>query len=304
MPHQNTQRVVLALLAAALPAAQPAAAQAAAGAGLWRLPAATLATPPALAVGAAAAMWNPAQPLPSGAVTAGLELIETSAAVRVTGFVSAVHVSVRSFGALGLSYGRMDMSDLVRTLASPEPVGGPIPYHAAVLGASWTRTWGRTTVGTALRRIDTQLDADRQRRWTVDGGVQHRRGRLRLGAATHFLTRAQSSAAQDVDAGVALDLWEGEAWVGSRASRIALRYGVSFAHGAAADHLVGIGITLGDVVGIDALATREGGYNGAGWRPVAGLTLSVGRYRVTLAGNASVHGVGSAYRVGIETEWR
>ncbi len=303
MRHPVPQRVVLALLAAALPAAQPVPAQTTAGAQLWRLAAATLSTPGALTLGATGSFWNPAQPFDTGAVVAGLDVIQTPAVLRVTGFVAALHAFIRPVGSVGLLYSRMAMRDLVRTSASPDPVAGAIPFHTSALGLSWTRTWRGTTLGSAVRVIETEVDVDRKRRWTVDGGAQHRVGRLRVGVATHLLSTTHSTAAHDVYAGVALELWRGEAWVGSQATSIAARYGASFAHGFAPDHLVGVGIALTEVFGADLMVARDGGYAGSSWHPVGALYLTVGRYRVDLAANVGVEGVGSTFRVGLETRW-
>ena len=53
------------------------------------------------------------------------------------------------------------------------------------------------------------------------------------------------------------------------------------------------------------MVAREGGYSsGAGWRPVAGLGLTIGKYRVTLARDTGVNEVGSAYRVGVEATFK
>ncbi len=58
-------------------------------------------------------------------------------------------------------------------------------------------------------------------------------------------------------------------------------------------------------VSFDLMVAREGGYSsGVGWRPVAGLGLTVGKYRVTLARDTGVNEVGSAYRVGVEASFK
>ena len=55
----------------------------------------------------------------------------------------------------------------------------------------------------------------------------------------------------------------------------------------------------------DAMLAREGSYgNGAGWRPVAGLRLAVGKYRITLTRDAGVNDLGSTYRVGVDIRFR
>src|SRR5438445_13612009 len=56
-----------------------------AGAELWRVAAATLAQPPALATGGAAGFWNPAQPATGERAGLGLEVVNTPAAVGGSG---------------------------------------------------------------------------------------------------------------------------------------------------------------------------------------------------------------------------
>ena len=83
------------------------------------------------------------------------------------------------------------------------------------------------------------------------------------------------------------------------------RYGLAFGHGFTADHQLGVGAELARKVSFDLMVAREGGYSsGAGWRPVAGLGLTIGKYRVTLARDAGVNDIGSAYRVGVEAGFK
>jgi hypothetical protein len=78
------------------------------------------------------------------------------------------------------------------------------------------------------------------------------------------------------------------------------RYGVTLAHGFGTDHFFGAGLAMGDAVALDVVVAREGGYAGTGWRPVVGLHVGVGRYRVALAREAGVRDIGSGFRVGLE----
>jgi hypothetical protein len=54
----------------------------------------------------------------------------------------------------------------------------------------------------------------------------------------------------------------------------------------------------------DLMLVREGGYGDGNWRPVAGIQLRVGRYRVLFSGDAGPRRVGAAYRVGLEARLR
>src|SRR5438132_3112773 len=61
-------------------------------------------------------------------------------------------------------------------------------------------------------------------------------------------------------------------------------------------------LSLHDALPIYLLLVREGSYSGARWRFVAGLGLVIGRYRLTLAENPGVAGVGASYRMGVRSE--
>src|SRR6267143_2719806 len=73
-------------------------AQEPAGAELWRLAAATLPVPEALATGGAAAFWNPAQRDGGARALLGIDAIQTPEAVGASGFLAALRVGL---GALG-----------------------------------------------------------------------------------------------------------------------------------------------------------------------------------------------------------
>src|SRR6266481_4538125 len=64
-----------------------AAGQQATGTTLWRVAGTTLASPPALALGPAAAIWNPAQTEDSARLLLAVEAIQTPAAVDATGLI-------------------------------------------------------------------------------------------------------------------------------------------------------------------------------------------------------------------------
>jgi len=151
---------------------------------------------------------------------------------------------------------------------------------------------------------ETRLDLARADRWTLDVGASRSIAgdRLRVAAATHFFSSLKTNdPSQDLYAGVEARLWNG--WVSSRGDRAVVkgRYGIAFGHGFTADHQLGIGAELSKIVAVDLLLAREGSYgNGASWRPVGGLRLGIGKYRVTLARDAGINDLGSAYRVGVD----
>jgi len=299
MTRPFPQRVVLALLAVAATAPAGARAQATAATQLWRLAASTLPQPAALATGGAAAFWNPAQAGDTRRAVAGLEIVQTSPVVGAAGFLAAVRTRVASLGDVGLLYGRMEISDLTRTSTTPQPDPGSIPYNAVSMGLTWARVVAGATVGAALRFNESRFDTEVLHRWTLDVALQHRVGVLRVGAATHLVSAARNDAAQDAYAGAGVVVWRGVPWAGGRKTTVELRYGLSFGHGFPPDHGLGFGVDFGEVLGVDLMLAREGAYVGSAWRPVGGLRLAVGRYRVTVARDAGVNRVGAAFRAGL-----
>jgi hypothetical protein len=278
------------------------AAQQSAGTELWRLAATTLPIPPALATGGAAAFWNPAQPAGSEHGSVALEAIETSPAVGAQGMLVTARARIKPVGAVGLVYGRMSIGDLVRTTLSPDPDPGGIPYYTQTIGVTWATTAAATTVGVTLGYQDTQLDFTRADRWTLDVGASRALGgAVRVAAATHFFSRfAADDPAQDLYAGLDVRLWHGPLWEGGTPGAIRARYGMAFAHGFTADHDFGAAFEVGSVFAADVLVVREGSYGDGGWRPVAGMRVTIGRYGVSFARDAAFNDVGAAYRVGLE----
>jgi hypothetical protein len=298
------QRIAALLVGLAALGAGRGTAQQAAGVALWRLAATTLPLPAALATGTTAAFWNPAQIEDSARTQLGLEGVQTPAAIGASAVLAAVRVRAGSIGQVGVVYGRVGLSDLTRTGDSPDPIGSAIPVYASAAGVTWSRPVGEMALGVTVAYHETRLDAVRATRWTFDVGASRDfTSRLRVAAATHFFSSLSTSdAAQDMYAGVEYRLWQGPLW-GDRAV-VRGRYGIAFGHGFPADHQVGAGVELGRVVALDAVVTREGGYGAAGWRPAAGIRLTIGKYRVTLARNAGVNELGSAYRVGVDARFQ
>jgi len=300
------QRIGVLFVGLLMLSGQRASGQQAAGTTLWRVAATTLPIPPALTLGPAAAMWNPAQTQDSARLQLALEAIQTPAAVDATGLIAAVRIPAGSIGQLGLLYGRVGLSDITQTVDSPDPTGSAVPVYTFAVGATWSRLVGATSVGATLAFHETRLDRARADRWTIDvGASQPLQGdRLRLAAATHFFSSLKTNdPAQDIYAGI-----EGRIWQGPLASDRVLvlgRYGISFAHGFSADHQLGVGAVFAKTVALDLLLAREGSYSdGVHWRPVAGLRLAIGKYRVTLARDAGVNDLGSTYRVGVDMRFR
>ncbi len=300
------QRIGLLVVGLLVLGGSRATAQQATGTTLWRVAATTLATPPALAVGPAAALWNPAQTEDGARLQFGVEAIQTPSAVDASGVIATVRVPAGSVGQVGVLFGRVGLSDISQTIDSPDPTGAVIPVYTFAGGVTWSRLVARTSVGATLAFHETRLDNSRADRWTMDVGASRTIGndRLRLAAATHFFSSLKSNdPSQDVYAGI-----EGRIWSGPLSGdRVVVRgrYGISFAHGFAADHQFGAGAEFAKTVALDLMLAREGGYgNGVRWRPVGGLRVAIGKYRITLARDAGVNDLGSAYRVGVDARFR
>ncbi len=277
-----------------------------AGAELWRVAATTLAQPPALATGGAAGFWNPAQPATGERAAFGLDVVNTPSSVGASGVLFTARARVSPVGRVGIVYGRMSISDLVPTSLSPDPDGGTIPFYTQTVGASWSATRGASALGATFAYRTTQLDYEHSNRWTLDVGVRYGvTGALTVALATRSFSRfAASDAAQDLSAGIDYRVWRGAPWRGGGAASVHGRYGITLTRGFTQDHQFGAGFALGDLFATDLLVVREGSYSGARWRFVAGLGLVIGRYRLTLAENPGVAGVGASYRVGVEALFR
>jgi hypothetical protein len=279
-------------------------AQQAAGTALWRLAATTLPLPPALATGTAAVFWNPAQIEDSARTQLGFEGIQTPAAIGASGMLAAIRIRAGSVGQIGFVYGHVGLSDLTRTGDSPDPIGSAVPVYTSALGLTWSRPVAGTALGVAVEYHDTRLDNARVTRWTFDIGMSRDIAPgLRVAAATHFFSSLSTrDPAQDVYAGVEYRIWQGPLW-GDRGV-VRVRYGLAFGHGFTADHQVSAGIEVGRVVALDVGVAREGSYGSEGWRAAAGVRVTIGKYRVTLARDAGVNQLGSAYRVGVDARFK
>src|SRR5437762_13182569 len=155
------QRIGVLAVGLLLLAAPETPGQQATGTPLWRVAATTLPVPPALTLGPAAVMWNPAQTQDSARVQLALEAIQTPAAVDATGIIAAVRIPAGSIGQLGLLYGRVGLSNITQTIDSPDPTGTSVPVYTFALGATWSRLVGGTSVGATLAFHEPRLDVAR-----------------------------------------------------------------------------------------------------------------------------------------------
>src|SRR5437879_11888034 len=103
-----------------------ATAQQATGTTLWRVAATTLATPPALALGPSAAIWNPAPTEDGARLQFGTHAIQTPSAVDATGAIATARVPA---APLGPHAGRCPPVAPRRT---PPPSARPAPTGIAL----------------------------------------------------------------------------------------------------------------------------------------------------------------------------
>lgn len=295
------QRIAI-VLAVCAPAA--AAAQETAAIQLWRVAGTTLPVPQALATGGGSAVWNPAQPSPTGRGSVCLEIIQTPVAIGASGVLVVGRIRVSRFGAVGIVYGNMQIPNLLRTTVSPAPDSGSIPYYGQFLVGNWSFTRGGTTVGTSLGLQDARLDAVNAQRAAFDVGIaQQLPGSLRIAAAGHlFAPVAAGDPSHDFYGGVERRMWRGTLWRGSGPVSLTARYGVAFGHGFNPDHHFGLGLEIAAQFVADVQVAREGGYGAAGWRGSAGIRIRVGHYRLTYARDTGISDIGSAYRIGLEAQ--
>ena len=154
------QRIGLLVLGLSTLATARASAQDATGTTLWRVAATTLATPPALARGAAAAIWNPAQTQDSARLQLAFEAIQTPSSVDATGLIGTMRIPAGNIGHLGLIYGRIGLSDITQTADSPDPTGSSIPVYTYTFGTNWSKQLSGTDVGATIAFHETRLDVD------------------------------------------------------------------------------------------------------------------------------------------------
>ncbi|HTR21157.1 MAG TPA: hypothetical protein VMH88_09915 [Gemmatimonadales bacterium] len=262
----------------------------------------TVTVPPALAAYGSASFWNPAQPIPSKHGDLGLDLIQTPSVVGASGILGGVRFRVPEIGAVGLSYGRMSLGNLVQTSYSPEPDGPTIPFYTQTAALNWSLglAGGALLIGANAGYHETQLDQVTTDGWTVDFGAGYQAGDVvRLAAATHFLGSHES--AQDIYAGVEVRCWHGNLW-GDTPGTIRARAGLTAGGVAGTDEQVGAGLEFGRPVRLDVLGTRQQSYGNAAWRFAAGVGITIGHYRVEFARDGGANEIGAAYRVGLAVQ--
>lgn len=276
----------------------PVHAQAPASAGLWRIAATALATPPPLELGPTGFLWNPAAAAQDRAV--GLEVIQTASVVGLSGLSVGGQTMAGRRTVLGLVFGRMQVRDLVRTTTSPNSEGGGIPVHEQFVGGKIGVRGDWFEVATVLRYHDERFDALGAQGFTLDAGVYLRPSSItRFAVATHFLPIDFSKDpstdfffAGEVEP-LLHNLLYGSRW------RVVARYGLTLRHEFGPDHMISTGMRYNEVLSVDLAMTHESGFTSGAWRPGVSFSLRIGRYTIGAARGSGVNGVDGTYRVGM-----
>lgn len=292
--------IATALLIAAL--TRPAGAQAGLASDLWRVAAGTLAVPAALASGGSAALWTPAAVLAGSdpTIRLGVESIHAPTESGVAGTVASAAIRTRQAWTLTTVYGRMALSDLVRTETSPEIVGD-IPAYAQVVSFGVARSLAdrSVTVGIAVRALTTRLDQRTESHWAADVGCLWERPRFRLGAATHLLDPTSRPGRAAASYSIGTEYRSPELGLGGTPGILKLRYGATLAEGEGVAHLVSGGLALAGVIEVDFGAARESAWGAATWRSRFGAAVTAGRYRVYVGRDGGANGLGATYAFGL-----
>jgi hypothetical protein len=283
--------------------ARPGTAQAPPSASLWRVAAASLTTPPALASGATGAFWNPAVASPAG-LQAGLQIVRTSDVLGLNGILAGVTKSLGRHAHAGVLLGRMDVQDLIRTTSSPTSAMGSIPVYDQMFAARASVVLASLQVGALVRVHDARFDVIRESGVTVDLGLRYApTRRLLVAAATHFLPVDLSERENtDYYAGAQYAFAQGTAVAGIKTSVVG-RYGLSYRASGDIEHAVAVGTMLADFLGIDASIVRETAFGDSAWRPGFGVEIRIGRYVVTFARTEGVNDLSGTYRVGLDVDF-
>jgi hypothetical protein len=269
---------------------------------LWRVAAGTLAVPAALAQDGSAALWTPAATVTSeAAVRVAIEAVHAPSEVGISGGIATLAVRAGRLGTLNVVYGRVGVDGLVRTETSPEAIGGDIAVYAEVLSLGVARELAPGLVaGIAARELSGRLDADARSQVGVDAGLRYTDpSRFTLAVATRFFDPTFRTAETAASYNAAASYRTADGPLLGTTGTLTFRYGLTWAHGEGAQHLLSAGLNLGGVLAVDAGAAGEELAGMAVWRSRFGISLDVGRYRVYLGRDGGVNDFGATYRFGL-----
>lgn len=269
-------------------------------ANLWRVTTASLTSPPALQSGPAGIAWNPAAETDGSGLSAAIHVFQTSDVVGLSSILAGVSRPVGRNFTLGISGGRVDVRDLVRTSSSPASEG-TIPVFTQFLGFTGQYQVRGLRIGGLIRFHNAKFDLESDNGFTVDLGVRFRASsRLVVAAATHFLPIDLSGReTSDYYAGIEYTALP-DFSIGRVSTQVLARYGVTYSAAERLEHMVGGGLMLGGHFRLDASLVREAGYQTSGWRPAVAVSIRVGKYQLGMARSNGLNDLGATYRIGLD----
>ncbi len=274
--------------------------QAPRSANLWRVTTASLTLPPASQSGPAGIAWNPAAESDRSALSAAVHVAQTSDVVGLSSILVGVLQPISTNVRLGLSGGRIDVRDLVRTSSSPTSEG-TIPVFTQFLGVVGQYEVRGLVFGGLFRLHNAKFDLETDNGLTADFGARYRASsRLVIAAATHFLPVDLSGReTTDYYAGIEYMAFSGLS-IGNVAAQIVTRYGITYSAAEDFEHMFGGGMTIGGLFRLDASLAREAGYQTGGWRPAVAVSIMVGKYQLRVARSNGLNDLGATYRIGLD----
>jgi hypothetical protein len=201
---------------------------------------------------------------------------------------------------LGISGGRIDVRDLVRTSSSPTSEG-TIPVFTQFLGVAGQYEAGGLVIGGLFRLHNARFDLETDNGFTLDFGARYRASsRLVVAAATHFLPVDFSDReTTDYYAGIEYTALPSLS-IGHVAAQVLTRYGVTYRAAESLEHMVGGGLTLGSHFHLDVSLVREASNQTSGWRPAVAVSVLVGKYQLGVARSNGLNDLGATYRIGLD----
>jgi len=271
-------------------------------ASLWDIAGTTLAQSPALESGATGAFWNPTAILEGAGLRVGIQAVETPDVLGLSGILAGASQSIGPKIAVGVLFGRIQVSDLVRTSTSPLSQGGDIPVYEQLAGLALGASFGPVRTAVLLRGHDARFDLVHGSGLTLDLGASVRpNNRLRIAATSQFVPADLSNRGTErYYAGVEYQVLSLSAW--GTPARFTMRYGAAIRDRRDLEHTFGAGLDLGQRITLDSGLQREEALGNTVWRFVLAIGVRAGRYSVLAARGGSVQGLGANYRVGLDVD--
>lgn len=280
--------------------ATPLSGQAPVSSFLWKLADQTLGAPLALASGATGMFWNPASIAHLPTVAAGVQVVRAPAIIGIDGLVAGATTRLTPHLAFGLSIGRLDMRNIVRTTSSPISVLGSIPIYDQMAALTVAGTAGPVALGFTLRGHDSRFDIESENGLTADIGIiVSGSTRLKLAAATHLQSfKLGQDEATSYLAAISYDV--GGFSLGTDSVAVSVAYGFAARARSLVDHTIALDLLVSKVARVSGSAVREEGFTGTAWRPTVEVTLILGKYTIGVARSEGLNGIGPSYRINFD----